>query len=96
MSAIGLKRVVGGVAKAYRAARVEPVGYKKCRDQPKKEKGNLRRALPLSSDVQFSQMLHFEARLRSYALVHWSEGTIRTNPGLVTIAIQMHIVNPGL
>ena len=57
---------------------------------------NLRRALPLTSDVQSSQMLHFEARLRSYALVHWSEGTIRTNPGLVTIAIQMHIVNPGL
>ena len=57
---------------------------------------NLRRALPLTSDVQSSQMLYFEARLRSYALVHWSEGTIRTNPGLVTIAIQMHIVNPGL
>ena len=33
---------------------------------------NLRRALPLTSDdVQSSQMLHFEARLRSCALVHW-------------------------
>ena len=38
MSAIGLKQVVGGVTKAYRAARMEPVGYRKCRHQPKKEK----------------------------------------------------------
>ena len=37
---------------------------------------NLRRALPLTSDVQSSQMLHFEARLRSYALVHGPKGRL--------------------
>lgn len=52
LSAIGLKRVVGGVAKAYRAARVEPVGYKKCRDQPKKEKGNSKHLLKVRSGRQ--------------------------------------------